>query len=176
MLSALHLRPWREEDAAAVPLMTDDPYLERWSSLSELGADRWIAEQRAGVRGPSLVICRSDDDRPLGKIALRMPGHASPATTCAAIRGTDHPVGELSYWLLPEARDRGLATGAVVAMAARARETTDLRSLVMDIEIDNLPSVRVAERLGAERRAPSRVQRDRAGVPRTMVIYVLLIA
>jgi len=156
--------------------MTADPHLVRLSSMSELGSDGWIAEQRASPRGPSLAICRPDDDRPLGKIALRMPGYASLSTTCAAIRGTDHPVGELSYWLLPEARGSGLASAAVKALAVRARQTTDLRSLVMDIEIDNVPSIRVAERLDAERREPSRVELDRAGIPRTMVVFVLSIA
>lgn len=176
MLSAVHLRPWRDDDAAVVAVMIDDPHLVRWSSMSELGAGQWVAEQRAGTRGPSLVICQSDDDRPLGKIALRMPDHASPATTCAAIHRADHPVGELSYWLLPEARGRGLARAAVKAMVVHARETSDLRSVVMDIEFDNIASVRVAARMGAERREPSRVELDRAGIPRTMVVFVLSIA
>lgn len=156
MLSAVHLRPWRNDDAAAVAVVIDDPHLVRWSSMSKLGVDLWIAEQQAGIRGLSLVICQSDDDRPLGKIALRMPEHASPATTCAGIHRADHPVGELSCWLLPEARGRGLASAAVKAMALRARETTDLRSLATDIEIDNIASVRVAERVGAKRRDPTR--------------------
>jgi ribosomal-protein-alanine N-acetyltransferase len=174
-MPAVHLRPWRDEDAAAVAPIIDDPHLLRWSRMSELGLGRWITEQRAGTRGPSLAICRPDDDRPLGKIALRLPGHASPATSCEGIRGSDHPVGELSYWILPHARGHGLAGDAVRAMADRARQTTDLRSLVMDIEIDNLPSIRVADRLGAERREPPRVELDRAGVPRTMVVFVLAI-
>ncbi|MGI8862851.1 MAG: GNAT family N-acetyltransferase [Solirubrobacteraceae bacterium] len=92
------------------------------------------------------------------------------------IHRADHPVGELSCWLLPEARGRSLASAAVKAMALRARETTDLRSLAMDIEIDNIASVRVAERVGAKRRDPPRIELDRAGVPRTMVVFVLSIA
>ncbi len=102
MLSAVHLRPWRNDDAAAVAVVIDDPHLVRWSSMSKLGVDLWIAEQQAGIRGLSLVICQSDDDRPLGKIALRMPEHASPATTCAGIHRADHPVGELSCCPRPE--------------------------------------------------------------------------
>ncbi|MGZ4186021.1 MAG: hypothetical protein ACXVUE_14860 [Solirubrobacteraceae bacterium] len=64
---------------------------------------------------------------------------------------SDHPVGELSYWLVPAARGRGLAHGAVVAM-------------------------RLAQRLGAERREPSRVELDRGGVARTLVVFVLTVA
>jgi len=36
--------------------------------------------------------------------------------------------------------------------------------------------MRVAGRLGAERREPSRVELDRGGVPRTLVVFVLAIA
>jgi RimJ/RimL family protein N-acetyltransferase len=52
----------------------------------------------------------------------------------------------------------------------------DVRSVVLDIEEDNAASMRVAERLGAERREPWRVELDRTGVPRTLVVFVLRIA
>jgi RimJ/RimL family protein N-acetyltransferase len=112
--------------------MLTDPHLLKWSSMSEVGIDAWIAEQQAGHRGPSLAICAAGDDRPLGKIALRMPGRASPATACAAIRQHDHPVGELSYWVLPEARGRGVATAAVSVMLDRARRIAEVRSVVLE--------------------------------------------
>ena len=48
-----------------------------------------------------------------------------------------------------------------------------LRSVVLDIEAGNLGSERLAERLGAQRRAPTRVEVDRHGVQRTLVVYVL---
>jgi RimJ/RimL family protein N-acetyltransferase len=52
---------------------------------------------------------------------------------------------------------------------------TGLRSVVLDIEDDNLPSLRIAERLGAERRDPTRVKVDRTGTPRTLVVHVLAV-
>ena len=48
-----------------------------------------------------------------------------------------------------------------------------LKSLVLDIEEENAASIRVAERLGAERRNPTRVHTDRFGDDWTMVVYVL---
>jgi RimJ/RimL family protein N-acetyltransferase len=48
-----------------------------------------------------------------------------------------------------------------------------LKSLVLDIEEDNVASIRVAERLGAARRSPSRVHSDPFGNDWTMVVYVL---
>ena len=53
---------------------------------------------------------------------------------------------------------------------------TGLRSVVLDIEDGNTRSMRLAERLGAERRSPARVEIDRRGTPRTLVVYVLSIA
>ena len=144
--------------------------------MPSLGVAEWIDAQRSGERGPSFAICEPSGEAAFGKIALRLPGHASPATSCAAIRAGDHPVGELSYWVLPQARGRGLAGHAVAAMLDHARATTDLRSVVLDIESDNRASVRVAERLGAQRRAPDRTALDRTGVPRTLVVFVVALS
>lgn len=82
----------------------------------------------------------------------------------------------LSYWLVPEARGRGLAYAAVRLMMASVVAGSGLRSVVLDIEAGNVASQRLAERLGAERRAPTRVAVDRTGVPRTLVVYVLPVA
>jgi RimJ/RimL family protein N-acetyltransferase len=80
--------------------------------------------------------------------------------------------GELSYWLLPDARGRGLAFTAVTEMMKVASDA-GLKSLVLDIEEENAASIRVAEHLGAEGRAPTRVHTDRFGHDWTMVVYVL---
>jgi RimJ/RimL family protein N-acetyltransferase len=48
-----------------------------------------------------------------------------------------------------------------------------LKSLVLDIEEENAASIRVAERLGAEPRTPTRLHTDRIGEEWTMVVYVL---
>ena len=166
------LRPWRPDDAPTLATMAGDPHLMRWSSLPELGPERWIEEQRRETRGPSRAICAGDDDTALGKMALRLPGHASPATTCAAIRPSDQPAGELSYWIVASARGRGLAGAAVRAILAAAVDA-GLASVVLDIEVDNHASLRVAQRLGAQRREPERVEPDRAGIPRTFAVHVL---
>ena len=51
-----------------------------------------------------------------------------------------------------------------------------LRSVVLDIEAGNIASMRLADRLGAERRSPTRVKPDRSGTPRELVVYVLPVA
>ncbi len=155
--------------------MADDDHVGRWSSLPD-DVDAWLERERAEARGPSRAICLPDDDRALGKVALRLPGRASRASTCDAIVASDRPLGELSYWLVPSARGRGLVHAAVLAMLRSVADTTVVRSVVLDIEEDNAASVRVAARLGAERREPSRVELDRGGVPRTLVVFVLKLA
>ena len=89
------------------------------------------------------------------------------------MRESDQPAGELSYWLVPEARGRGLACAAARMMISSVLVATGLRSVVLDIEAGNGPSMRLAERLGAERRSPTRVETDRSGTARTLVVYVL---
>jgi RimJ/RimL family protein N-acetyltransferase len=171
----VRLRRWRLEDAARVAVMAKDRWLSPWSTLVD-GAEQWIRNEMAEGRGPTRAICLSDDDRVLGRVALRPPKLASEAVRCEAVRESDQPAGELSYWLLPEARGRGLASGAVRLMLDSLAPALGLRSVVLDIEEGNLPSIRLAERLGAERRRPVRVHPDRYGARHTMVVYVLSLA
>lgn len=50
---------------------------------------------------------------------------------------------------------------------------TSLHSVVLDVDRSNTASIRLAEARGAQRREPPRVERDRSGVPRTMIVFVL---
>ena len=145
--------------------MADDDHVRRWSSLPD-DVDAWVERERAEARGPSRAICLAGDDRALGKVALRLPGRASPATTCDAIVASDHPVGELSYWLVPPARGRGLALAAVLEMLrhGRRRRPTCARSCSTS-RTTTPPRCVSPQRLGAERREPARIELDRAGVP-----------
>lgn len=175
LMAGIRVREWRDSDAAAIAPILEDPEVVKWSHIVELGPQRWVAEQRQARRGPSMAVCGLDDDEVLGKVALRLPGKASPATSCDAIRSADHPVGELSYWVLPHARGRGVATAAATVMLDVARGIGGVRSVVLDIEIDNLASIRVAERVGAIRREPTRVEHDRHGVPRELAVFIVTI-
>lgn len=155
--------------------MAENQWLSPWSTLVD-GAQQWVRREMAEERGPTRAICLSDDDRALGRVAFRPHDLASEAVRCEAIRASDQPAGELSYWLLPEARGRGLAYAAVRLMMSTVVSGSGVRTVVLDIEEGNLPSMRLAERLGAERRSPTRVHPDRFGAPHTMVAYVLPVA
>ena len=153
--------------------MTDDEFLRPWWWMAD-DLRAWLRREISEERGPSRAICLPDDDRLLGRVAVRLPQFASEAVRCAAVQMSDQPAGELSFWLVPGARGRGLAFTAVSEMVAIAADA-GLRSLVLDIEEGNVASMRVAERLGAVRRTPARVHTDRLGTDRTMVVYVLSI-
>jgi len=170
----VRLRRWRLADADDVAVMIDNEYLRPWSTMGD-GVEEWVRREMAEVRGPTRAICLADDDRVLGRVAVRPPELASEAVRCEAVRESDQPAGELSYWLLPQARGRGLAYAAVRLMIDSVVPGLGLRSVVLDIEEGNLPSVRLAERLGAERRSPTRVHPGRLGEPHTMVVYVLAV-
>lgn len=158
-------------DLDRVAPMTNDEYLRPWWWMAD-DLQAWLRREIAEERGPTRAICLPDDDRALGRVAVRLPEFASGVVRCAAVRTSDQPAGELSYWLLPEARGRGLAFSAVTEMVQIAADA-GLKSLVLDIEEDNTASMRVAERLGAERRTPTRLHTDRFGHDWRMVVYVL---
>jgi RimJ/RimL family protein N-acetyltransferase len=155
--------------------MIDDEHLRHWSMMAA-DIDAWIQGEVAERLGPTRVICLPGNDRALGRVAVRLPGFASDAVRCEAVRESDQPAGELSYWLVPDARGRGLARAAVRMMISTVLVSAGLRSVVLDIEADNVASMRLAECLGAERRSPARVKRDRSGTARTLVAHVLPLA
>lgn len=152
--------------------MAGDPRLLRWSTIA-LDPEAWLEREMAQSRGPSRAVCLADEERALGRVALRLPEFASGAVRCEALLESDRPAGELSYWLVPEARGRGIALAAVRRLLDSVVDRAELRSVILDIELDNGPSLRLAERLGAQRREPTRTEIDRSGTPRTLAVHVL---
>ncbi len=63
----------------------------------------------------------------------------------------DPGLGAVGYWLLPEARGRGLATRAVRILSDWAFGALALDRLDLFTERDNVASIRVAERNGFSR-------------------------
>lgn len=171
-MANIRLRQWRRSDIDDVAVMIDDEHLRHWSTMSD-DLEAWMEREVAGSEGLSRAVCLANDDRAIGRVAVRPPEHASDAVRCEAVDTTDQPAGELSYWLVPEVRGRGLGYAAVRMMLSSVVPSLGLRSVVLDIEADNEPSMRLAERLGADRRCPTRVKIDRLGIPRTLVVHVL---
>jgi RimJ/RimL family protein N-acetyltransferase len=137
------LRDWREEDAPAI-----EPVCGEWNvcaftsvpwSYSRAGASEWIERQRRKRAAGSvlaLAIQGRDDERALGNLNL------------AGLDDGGHEA-EIGYWLVPEARGRGLASAAVSLLAEWGFEQLRLERIEFAILPENVASQRVAESVGA---------------------------
>jgi RimJ/RimL family protein N-acetyltransferase len=136
----LILRPWEAGDAPVVLQAYQDPDIQQWNlrtfgSLAEAGdwiaqwQGRWLAERDgcwAVTDGAGAV---------LGRVALR------------GIRLMDG-VAECTYWTLPAARGRGVASRATVAVAHWALHDLGLHRLELRHSTANPASCRVAAKAG----------------------------
>ena len=134
----LRLRPWRAADAPTVQAAYADPGIQRWHcrtmSLAEAGdwvarwPGRWQAETGAGwatTLGGEVV----------GQISLR---HVD------LFEG----VAEVSYWVLPHARGRGVAGRALAALTGWTFGPLGLHRVEVCHSTENPASCRVAQRGG----------------------------
>jgi RimJ/RimL family protein N-acetyltransferase len=132
------LRPAADRDLGAIERGITDPDVVRWfgeptksaREVLELNRARWV-----DGTGPTFAIC-GPDDRCVGHVWVNVG------------TGTGAAVG---YWLLPEARGRGLATRAVRLISEWAYRDMALTGLHLVTERGNLASQRVAERSGFQR-------------------------
>ncbi|GAA3763443.1 GNAT family N-acetyltransferase [Plantactinospora mayteni] len=139
----LTLRPWRVGDAATVRAAFECPEIQRWH-LRRMESDgegrewttqwpaRWAAETDA-----SWAVVAERTGEPVGQVGLR------------EIR-LDQASAELSYWVLPAARGRGVAVRAVRAVQAWVFEGLGLHRLDLRHSTVNRASCRVAGKLGYE--------------------------
>ena len=156
----VRLRPWRDDDHDVVAAMRFDPVISRWSRQFEEPAE-WIARQHCDGDGVCLAITELHEQAAVGKIAL---GRFQPAM----------PTAELSYWLLTDARGRGLATDAGRALCAWAFACAAVERILLRVEVENIACHRVARALGAQ--VPvlrPYVECDRHGLRRHLMFYVL---
>jgi RimJ/RimL family protein N-acetyltransferase len=142
----IRLRPWRDDDGAALEPRGDDP--QHWmpgrSVLSAATFATWLTVRRERMSlGQAVEWCVADasTDRALGSVVLFSRDGAIGDTA------------ELGYQLNPGARGRGVATQAArlaVAYALRAEGDGGLGCgrLVAETAADNAASNRVLESAG----------------------------
>jgi len=132
------LRPPDKRDLDAIDRGINDPGVIRGFGSPALSARELLALNRRRWRdgsGPTFAICDAGDEC-VGHVFVNLGG---------AARGT------VGYWLLPEARGRGLATRAVRLISDWAFDEFGLARLQLLTEPSNEPSQRVAQRSGFER-------------------------
>ncbi len=137
------LRPWRADDADVVLQAFADPDIQRWHfrRLDDLdAADAWIAATNEGwrtERSAAWAVVDPATDRPVGRVSL---------TTVDLARGR----GEVSYWVLPSHRRRGVASRGVEALAGWSINDLGLHRLELTHSVANEGSCAVAARTGFE--------------------------
>lgn len=135
------LRRWQEADAGCIESARSDPATAGTTTLpgqeDESGGLGWIHRQWARQEdgdGVSLAVAGCESGEALGAVVL--------------LFGPEPGVGELGYWLAPEARGRGHATRAVSLVAGWALTGGGFARVEALIEPANGSSRRVLERAG----------------------------
>lgn len=161
------LRPWRGTDLATVVEASRDPYIPKVTTVpapfTKGAGERWLDRQdvrsRSGL-GISLAIAENESGREaaVGAVVLMHRG-----------RG----VHGLGYWLLREARGRGLASRAVALVVDWALAQPAVAELEALVEPWNEESIRVAERAGFWRDSLLRGEVSVSGREADVIRYVL---
>jgi RimJ/RimL family protein N-acetyltransferase len=154
------LRSPGEGDLPAIERGIVDPDVVRWIGPSdsarqvlELDRSRW-----AEGTGATFSICDPTDDR-VGLVWVNLE---------------DSGRGEVGYWLLPDARGKGLATRSVRLVSRWAIRELQLSRLSLLTEPDNEKSQRVADRSGFVREGVLRSYKEVAGRRIDCIVFSLL--
>jgi RimJ/RimL family protein N-acetyltransferase len=137
----LRLVPLDEEHLDDVRAMLDDPDILHFTRIPEPTpddfAERWIARYRDGREDGSCEgFAAVDGDGRFAGLALAVTIHREDAEV------------ELGYIVPPDARGRGVATEMLRQLTQWAFDEAGALRIVLIIDVENAPSVRVAERCG----------------------------
>jgi ribosomal-protein-alanine N-acetyltransferase len=155
------LRPPEDRDLEAIEQGINDREVVLWFGHSRLTAGEILELNRIRWRqgtGATFAICE-DDDRCIGHVWLNL---------------ADQRRGGVGYWLLPEARGRGLATRSVRLVSRWGLRDLGLARLAVHTEPGNQASQRVAERCGFKREGVLRSYGDNDGRRVDNVVFSLL--
>lgn len=136
----LLLRPWESADAPVFLSAYQDAEIRRWHTrrpLTEARVLEWFDAYRrdwVGEKGGHWAVAHEGGDV-LGRIALRGFDF-------------DDGIADISYWVLPAARGRGVATNAMAALSAWALDEIGFYRLYLDHSTRNQASCRVATKSG----------------------------
>jgi [ribosomal protein S5]-alanine N-acetyltransferase len=135
----LTLRRWERTDAVALAAAYQDRAIQHWHhrSMDVAEAERWIGEAHHAwsVESDAEWAVAGAGDRVVGRVALRGVS-------------LDVAQAEVSYWTVPAARRRRVASRAVARLAHWALEEVGFWRLVVRHSTDNLGSCRVADAAG----------------------------
>src|SRR5947209_15475361 len=153
----LLLRPFREEDLDDHAAILSDPVVMKHFGGHLFGREDSWRRLLGGVglwqlQGTSLLAAERKSDG-------RLVGHVGLFDYHREITPSIEGMPELGYIFATEVHGQGLAREACDTLLAWADETLDADEIAAIISIDNEPSIKLAQRLGFERR-PDGVYRD----------------
>jgi RimJ/RimL family protein N-acetyltransferase len=155
------LRPPNEGDLPAIEHRIADPEVLRWVGPVEYSARQILELNRSRwAEGTCATFSISDPKDDCG-------GHV-----WVELQGSGR--GSVGYWLLPEARGKGLATRSVRLISRWALRELQLSRLSLITETSNERSQRVAERSGYVREGVLRSYGELAGRRVDCVVFSLL--
>jgi ribosomal-protein-alanine N-acetyltransferase len=157
---AVSLRPLDERDLGAIERALEDTEIQRWFDDRGFSADDLLDRSRLGwQQSESANFAVVDRDRCIGSIWLNigLSGRAS-----------------VGYWLLAEARGKGLASHAVRLITRWAFEELGMQRVSLLADPRNEASLRVAERAGFTREGVLRSWAEVNGERVDQVSYSLL--
>ena len=161
------LRPWSAADAVVVERVGTDAAIQRFRPShprSSEAARDWIAQvESSRLAGDRLELAATDAQ---GEAVVG-------AVTLWAVRLAYHSA-MINYWVVPEARGRGLATRAVRLLARWCFDSLGLARLQVFVEPDNAPSRRVAEACGFVEEGRLRSHTEHDGRRYDSLVYGLL--
>jgi [ribosomal protein S5]-alanine N-acetyltransferase len=136
------LRPWTEQDLPALEQASQDPYIPATTSVpspyTHAEGLKWLERQQQRVlENVGLPFCIADarTDEPMGFIGLWLSNISQGRAS-------------FGYWMIPSARQRGIASTALRLLSMWAFEHLAAARLELWVELWNIASQRVAERAG----------------------------
>ncbi|GHE13769.1 GNAT family N-acetyltransferase [Klenkia taihuensis] len=158
------LRPFRDDDLAAVRELAADLYVPLIGSLpahaDDAQARAWITRQHdRWTTGAGFSVAATDlDDRMVGTVGLHLRDLGEGRATAG-------------YAVLPSRRGHGYAAAALTALTAFAWTIAGLHRVALHVEPWNTASVRTAEAAGYSREGLLRSHTEIGGTGRDMVLY-----
>ncbi len=158
----LALRPWEFGDAPAVLAAFRDPDIIRWhtrrmTTLDE--ATEWIEASQTfwtKERSSNWAIVDVSDEQVLGRLALHTQ--------------LEYGTAEIAYWVLPRARQRGVASRAATAATAWGH-AFGFHRIELEHSTQNHASRAVAERAGFLPEGVKRASQRHADGPHDMHLH-----
>jgi RimJ/RimL family protein N-acetyltransferase len=160
----LRLRRWRPSDAPALVTCCNDAEIRRWLPP--------IPVPYTGADAEAFIAGAQSDGGDILRFAIEQP--EVPLAGAIGARLAAPGVVQIGYWVAPEARRTGVASGALRLLAGWLSRLEGVARVQVFTDTENVPSMRVAERAGFRPEAVLRNWYDLRGERRDAAMFSIL--